>query len=242
MKRLRRFGSLVALVLVAGPLASCLPAPEGLVVLGAASTRLINEDLKAASEEPLIIVNAGSSALVQQLLDGSPADVFISADRKNMDDAVNAGMAHDPQVVALNTMVLAVPRDNPARISGVEDLGEAKVVLCDAQVPCGAVARQLIDANDLDFKPVSLEHNVADALGKVTSGEADAGFVYRTDAAAAGDAVQTIEIPQAEDYPNELVAAVTTNSRHPEEAAALVALLASSKQMWASHGFSPVQE
>lgn len=242
MKRLTRCASLVALLCAAGPLASCLPAPEGLVVLGAASTRLINEDLEAASAEPLIIVNAGSSALVQQLLDGSPADVLITADQKNMDDAVGAGMARNPQVVAFNTMVLAVPRDNPARIQGVEDLADAKVVLCDAQVPCGAVARQLIDANGLDFKPVSLEHNVADALGKVTSGEADAGFVYRTDAAAAGDLVQTIEIPHAEDYPNALVAAVTTNSRHPEEAAALVALLVSAREMWASHGFTPVKE
>ncbi len=213
-----------------------------LTILGAASTRVINDDLQELSPNKLTYINAGSSDLVQQLVEGAPGDLLITADQKNMDDAVAAGVVEDPKVVATNSMVLVVPKDNPANIQGVEDLEDAKVVICDEQVPCGAVSRKLIAANNLDFTPVSLEHNVTDTLGKVTSGEADAGFVYRTDAAAAGDAVLTFDIPHADEHHNSLVAAVTTNTENPEAAAALLALLISSKDMWTKHGFTPVQD
>nr|WP_246816691.1 molybdate ABC transporter substrate-binding protein [Corynebacterium sp. HMSC29G08] len=214
-----------------------------LTVLGAASTRVLNDDLEGLSEDSLIFVNAGSSALVQQLADGAPGDVLISADQKHMDDAVEAGLVRDPQVVATNSMVLVVPKGNPAGISNVQDLerDDVKLVLCDTQVPCGAVSNQLIDANSLDLAPVSLEHNVADTLGKVVSGEADAAFVYRTDAAAVKDVVEVIDIPHADEYPNSLVAGVVITTEHPEKAAALVKLLGSDKavSLWEKYGFTP---
>ena len=114
-----------------------------LTVLGAASTRVVNDDLsKLAADltpsQTLEYVNGGSSNLVQQLADGAPGDLFISADQKNMKKAVEAGNAKDPKVVATNSMVMVVPADNPAGITGVDDtLKNAKVVLCDSQVPCG---------------------------------------------------------------------------------------------------------
>ena len=218
-------------------------AATELTVLGAASTRVLNEDLDGLSEESLTFVNAGSSALVQQLADGAPGDVFISADEKHMDDAVEAGLVRDPQVVATNSMVLVVPKGNPAGIGDVHDLEneDVKLVLCDSQVPCGAVSKQLTQANSLDLTPVSLEHNVADTLGKVVTGEADAAFVYRTDAAAAGDEVEVIDIPHAEEFPNSLVAGVVITTEHPDDAAALVELLGSEKaaSLWEKHGFTP---
>ena len=218
-------------------------AATELTVLGAASTRVLNEDLDGLSEESLTFVNAGSSALVQQLADGAPGDVFISADQKHMDDAVEAGLVRDPQVVATNSMVLVVPKGNPAGIGDVHDLEneDVKLVLCDSQVPCGAVSKQLTQANSLDLTPVSLEHNVADTLGKVVTGEADAAFVYRTDAAAAGDEVEVIDIPHAEEFPNSLVAGVVITTEHPDDAAALVELLGSEKaaSLWEKHGFTP---
>lgn len=218
-------------------------AATELTVLGAASTRVLNEDLDGLSEESLTFVNAGSSALVQQLADGAPGDVFISADEKHMDDAVEAGLVRDPQVVATNSMVLVVPKGNPAGIGDVHDLEneDVKLVLCDSQVPCGAVSKQLTQANSLDLTPVSLEHNVADTLGKVVTGEADAAFVYRTDAAAAGDEVDVIDIPHAEEFPNSLVAGVVITTEHPDDAAALVELLGSEKaaSLWEKHGFTP---
>lgn len=218
-------------------------AATELTVLGAASTRVLNEDLDELSGDSLTFVNAGSSALVQQLADGAPGDVFISADQKNMDDAVEAGLVRDPKVVATNSMVLVVPKGNPAGITDVKDLEneDVKLVLCDTQVPCGAVSEQLTQANSLDLSPVSLEHNVADTLGKVVTGEADAAFVYRTDAAAAGDEVEVIDIPHAEEFPNSLVAGVVITTEHPDDAAALVELLGSEKaaSLWEKHGFTP---
>lgn len=217
---------------------------DGLVVLGAASTRVVNEELELLADAPLTFINAGSAVLVQQLADGAPGDVLITADKRNMDDAVIAGLAHDPKEVARNTMVIAVPAGNPAAMEGIADVAREGVnlVLCDDNVPCGALARELLDANGVAVRPASLEHNVADALGKVTSGEADAALVYRTDAIAAGAAVETIEIPHAEKYPNTVYAAVVSASTHPDEAAALVALITSVSMdtVWQDHGFAPV--
>lgn len=239
-----------AALLAAAALAGCSPSgttgqggPDELVVLGAASTRVLNEDIQRLSPDALTFVNAGSSDLVQQLRDGSPGDLLITADQKTMDAAVADGVADNPRVVATNSMVLVVPRGNPAGITRVEDVQREGVhlVTCDAQVPCGAVTGQLAEANGLALAPVSLEHNVADTLGKVVSGEADAGFVYRTDAAAAGDAVEVIEIPHAEEYPNSLVAAVTTGTQHRDEAGRLLETLSGEEmaQAWSRHGFTP---
>ena len=147
-------------------------------------------------------------------------------------------------MVATNSMVMVVPADNPAGITGVDDtLKNAKVVLCDSQVPCGDISQTLMKENNIELNPVSLEQSVSDVLGKVTSGEADAGWVYRTDAAAAGDAVKVIEIPHADKHPNDLVAAVTTTSGHQAEATQLLDLLASKEMaaVWEKHGFTPVQ-
>ncbi|AOX05765.1 molybdate ABC transporter substrate-binding protein [Corynebacterium sp. NML98-0116] len=221
-------------------------APSDLIVMGAASTRVLNEDLSEMSENNLEFVNAGSSDLVQQLKEGAPGDVLITADQKNMDKAVEAGVAKDPKVVATNSMVLVVPKGNPADIKSVEDVQKdgVNLVVCDAQVPCGSVTNELVTANNLTINPVSLEHSVSDTLGKVVSGEADAGFVYRTDAAAAGDAVEVLDIPHADEKPNSLVAAVTTNTTDEAAAQNLFELLASPEMavVWEKYGFTPAAQ
>ena len=118
------------------------------------------------------------------------------------------------------------------------------VVLCDEQVPCGNVSKSIQDDLGIDIEAVSLEQSVSDVLGKVTSGEADAGWVYRTDAQAAGDDVEVIEIPKAEDHVNSLYAAVTTNSENPEAARELIELLTAKEfaETWEKYGFTPVSE
>lgn len=218
-------------------------SPAALTVLGAASTRVLNDDLNELTDDDLTFVNAGSSALVQQLADGAPGDVLVTADAQHMDRAVEAGLVRDPEVIATNSMVLVVPKGNPAGIATVQDVSREDVhlVLCDAQVPCGAVAQELLRANSIDARPVSLEHNVADTLGKVATGEADAGVVYRTDAEAATDAVEVIDIPHADEHPNSLVAGVVITTEHPEHAARLVSLLDSTEAapLWEKHGFTP---
>jgi molybdate transport system substrate-binding protein len=140
-----------------------------------------------------------SSALVQQIIEGAPADVFASADTSNMDKLTDEDLnGTDPVVFATNLLTIIVPAGNPAGVTGVEDLAnpEVKVVLCAAEVPCGNYANQILDAAGVDVTPVSLEENVRGVVTKVSSGEADAGIVYVTDVTAAGDDAEGVEIPE----------------------------------------------
>lgn len=219
-----------------------------LQVFGASSTRVINDELSAlaADLEPpheLAFNNDGSGTLVTQLHEGAPADVLITADRHSMDRAAADGSVDAPRRLATNTMVMVVPAGNPAGIDSVDDLADDDVdlVLCDPQVPCGDVAERLIERNDLTVAPVSLEGAVGDVLGKVHNGEADAGWVYRTDAVAAGDDVEVIDIPGADNAPTTLWVAAATASRSPERAAALVELILSPDvaAALADAGFTP---
>ncbi|WKD59475.1 molybdate ABC transporter substrate-binding protein [Corynebacterium caspium] len=251
----RLFQALCCTLFIAIGLSSCSNAGEAdpsqasdITIYAAASTRVLENDLQnfaAALDSPvaLILNFDGSAALVQQLNAGAPADIFISADKRTMDKAVAQNLVKSPQLIATNSMVMVVPKGNPAHITGVDSsLDKAILVLCDAQVPCGAVSQNLAAELGLRLKPASLENKVSDVLGKVVSGEADAGWVYRTDAAAAGDAVEVIEIPAAEKHINQLWAGITTNSANPAGAAAIIKLLVSPEfaTSWEKYGFKPV--
>lgn len=169
----------------------------------------------------------GSSGLVDQLKGGAPADVFASADKKNMDKAVEAGLIDgDPVQFATNYLVLVTPSDNPGGVTGFDSsLDGKKLVICAAEVPCGAATVKVAEAAGLTLTPVSEESSVTDVLGKVTSGEADAGIVYATDATQAGDDVATFDIPGAQDDPNTYWIAVVTNAPNPTGARAFVDLI-----------------
>ena len=165
----------------------------------------------------------GSAALVDQLAGGAPADVFAAADRQSMDRAVDEGLIDgEPVMFATNRLVVVVPADNPAQVTGFDhSLDAAKLVACAVEVPCGAAAARLAEAAGLRLSPVSEETKVTDVLGKVASGEADAGLVYATDAAASQDVV-SIEIPGAQEDPNTYWVAVVADAPHPEDARAFV--------------------
>lgn len=219
-------------------------ASTPITVLAAASTRVLSEDLTALSKQELSFVNAGSSTLVQQLIDGSPGDVLITADKPTMDRAVEAGVVKEPKVVATNHIVLVTPKDNPANITGVDDsLRNAQVVACDSQVPCGRTTEKFVEKLLPGLEFVSREHSVTDVLGKVTSGEADAGWVYSSDAIAAGDSVKVFEVPGSEADPNDYLAAVVTASQNQSAAQEFVELIDSQEAntLWTDHGFSPSQ-
>ena len=131
-----------------------------------------------------------SSALVQQITEGAPADVFASADTNNMDKLVDAGLdGSEPEIFATNLLTIIVAPGNPLGITGVADLANAdiKTVICAPEVPCGNYANQIFTAAGVTVTPVSLEQNVRGVVTKVTAGEADAGIVYVTDVIAAGD-------------------------------------------------------
>jgi molybdate transport system substrate-binding protein len=118
----------------------------------------------------------------------------------------------EPTVFATNVLEIVTPPGNPAGIASFADLArpELKVVVCAPQVPCGAAAEKIELATGVSLTPVSEEPDVKSTLGKVTTGNADAGLVYATDVRAAGDDVQGIEFPEAaqavNDYPIAVIA------------------------------------
>jgi molybdate transport system substrate-binding protein len=170
----------------------------------------------------------GSSALVAQIDQGAPADVLASADTATMDKAVAADVvAGDPVDFASNALEIAVPPDNPADVSSLQDLADpaTKVVVCAPEVPCGAAARKVEAAAKVEIEPVSEETAVTDVLTKVESGEADAGLVYVTDVEAAGDRVEGIEFPESSSAVNTYPIAALARSSNADLAKEFVALV-----------------
>ncbi|WP_273368464.1 molybdate ABC transporter substrate-binding protein [Corynebacterium massiliense] len=219
---------------------------DTLNVLAASSTRVLNDDLQKAADDAdldteLSFVNAGSSTLVQQLSDGAPGDLLITANQKTMDDAVERGTVSDPRVLATNEMVMVVPKGNPAGIKSVRDItDETNFVVCDPQVPCGDISEDLMKDNNVTARPDSQEHQVADVLSRVSTGEADAGWVYSTDAAAAGDKVEVIKIDHSAEHRNDIVGAVAKDAAHKEKAERVLDLLDKDfDTQWRDHGFEP---
>ena len=154
----------------------------------------------------------GSQNLVDQLQAGAPADVLATADLRTMGRAEEAGVVRAPQTFATNTLTLIVPEGNPAGVTGLDDsLDDAKLVICAPEVPCGAATQKIVDATGTEISPVSEESKVSDVRGKVESGQADAGIVYRTDAAAA-TGVEAIDVEGADQAVNEYPIAVTAEA------------------------------
>jgi molybdate transport system substrate-binding protein len=144
---------------------------------------------------------ASSSTLAQQIRQGAPADVFASADLRNPQELRSAGLCSRPVVFATNALVVVYPRSNPGKVKTVFDLRRpgAKVVIAEQGAPIGdytrTVLRKLGIARAVLANVVSQEPDVRSVLAKVALGEADAGFVYRTDAASVGERVGVIRLP-----------------------------------------------
>ena len=229
--RLRTLSTSLSAALLLLPLAACgddggAGGGDGgdrkLVVLAAASLTGVFEDFaddfEAAHHGVEVQFSFGSSTdLAEQAADGAPGDVLATADEKSMQVARDADVTEgDPVTFATNTMVLVTPPDNPAGIESIDDLGGTTWVRCADEVPCGRVALDLIESNGVTSEPASLEEDVKSTLEKVTSGEADAGLVYATDAIAAGDDVNVIEIADAADQPTSYFLAPLTQSEDGE--------------------------
>lgn len=168
---------------------------------------------------------AGSSDLVTQITAGAPADVFASADTRNMAKLTGAGLVDgNPVDFATNTLEIAVPPANPAAIANFADLARpgVKTVICQAQVPCGSATVEVEAATGVKLTPVSEELSVTDVLGKVSSGEADAGLVYVTDVKAAGPSVKGIPFPESGKAVNTYPIAALGASASPAASAAFV--------------------
>jgi len=220
-----------------------------LTVLAAASLTEGFGELEAVFEDanPGVDVRISfdsSATLAQQALEGAPADVLATADVRTMQTAVDGGaVAGDPELFATNVIVLVTPADDPADVSGIDDLAGATYVVCVPSAPCGALAATLLDDNGVTAEPASLEVDVKAVLTKVTLGEADAGLVYATDAASAGDAVRTLEVPGADEAPTDYPVAVLDQAAEADLAQAWIDLLTSSEgqEILAGYGFGPAR-
>lgn len=193
-------------------------------------TKLAGEFESRHPGTEVVLSFAGSSDLVTQISQGAPADVFASADSKNMAKLQEQSLVGTPINFATNTLEIAVPRGNPASITSFADLAKpgVKVVVCASQVPCGAAADRIEEATGTALKPVSEESSVTDVLGKVASGEADAGLVYVTDVKNAGDKVEGIPFPEARQAVNTYPIAAVGTTRNRELAAAFISLVTGS--------------
>ena len=185
-------------------------APQTLTVFAAASLKStfteIGDQFKASHPGVTVTFSfAGSSDLVTQIQGGAPADVFASADTKNMDKLTADKLVDGTPVnFASNTMEIAVPPDNPAKVASLQDLTkpDVKLVVCAPEVPCGSATQKIETASGVDLKPVSEEASVTDVLNKVIAEEANAGMVYVTDVKGAGDKVKGITFPESKEAVN----------------------------------------
>ena len=224
------------------------PASSGeLNVFAAASLKGVLTDLAAdfENEHPGVAVRlnfAGSSDLATQILSGAPADVFASANPENMDKVAAPGMvAGEPVTFATNVLQLVVPIGNPHGIHKLADLADRqiKTVICAPQVPCGAATQKVSRVAGIKIPAVSEESSVTDVLGKVVSGEADAGLVYVTDVKNARGDVQGIDFAEAGAAVNEYPIARLAESANPDAAEAFVALVTGpdGRKALADYGF-----
>lgn len=165
----------------------------------AGAFNVVKTNLAAGNPDLKLSYNfAGSQALVTQIQQGAPADVFASADEANMQKLQTAGLVESPKVFAHNLLEIAVAPGNPKNIHTLADLEKPGVtlVLADVSVPAGKYARQAFEKAGLPPpNPASNELDVKSTLSKLTLGEADAVVVYVSDVKAAGDKVTGIPVP-----------------------------------------------
>jgi len=223
------------------PASSPAAAPVTLNVFAAASLTAAFNALGANYKQTHPNVNLvfnynGSPLLEQQIANGAPADIFASADLANMHKASAAGLVGDSQIFAKNRLVVIVPASNPGKITTLHDLANKgiKIDIGAPTLPAGKYALQVLTnmAASPDYGPayksavlgnvVSQEDNVKAVVTKVQLGEADAGFVYITDANSAANKVSIISIPDNFNVIAEYPIAVVKNSAHTSDAQAFI--------------------
>lgn len=189
----------------------------------------------------------GSNTLETQIRNGAPADIFASAAPLNTQRLFQQGLVDKPVTFTSNRLALIVPRSNPAELRTIYDLRRkpVKLVICGAAVPVGAYTRTVLRKMGLSSvlsKVVSQETDVRAVTGKVALGQADAGFVYVTDARAVSDQVTVIRIPAWAQPRVRYEIAVVSKSTRKAAARAWIRILLSARGQAAlrSYGFLPL--
>lgn len=230
-QRLVRLASFVAgvvvVTLVAGVSARGSAAEGRATVLAAASLTEVLPRIDRSARASF----GGSNQLAQQARQGFPFDVFLSASPQYSRALYAEGLVRKPVAFATNSLVLIVPRANPARIARVDDLARRaglRLVVAAPQVPVGLYTREVLRRLGLSSvlrRTVSLEPDVKGIVGKVALGEADAGFVYATDVRPVATKVRVIRFPRRAQPTVLYEAAVAARPRDLDAAQAFVVAL-----------------
>ena len=213
-------------------------------VLAAASLQEAFEEIEKTVEKdnPGLDVTfdfQGSQDLVSSLAGGNSADVLATANNSTMKTAAEQKLVGDQTEFATNVLTLIVPKGNPKKITGLDSsLDGANLVICAPEVPCGEATQKLSSALGVTLNPASEEQKVTDVRGKVESGEADAGIVYTTDAAAAKDKADKIDIPDG-GVVNHYPIAQTAEPENPAGAQVFIDAVTgkAGQEILAKHGF-----
>ena len=213
-------------------------------VLAAASLQGAFEEIEKTVEKdnPGLDVTfdfQGSQDLVSSLAGGNSADVLATANNSTMKTAADQKLVGNQTEFATNVLTLIVPKGNPKKITGLDSsLDGANLVICAPEVPCGEATKKLANALGVTLNPVSEEQKVTDVRGKVESGEADAGIVYTTDAAAAKDKADKIDIPDG-GVVNHYPIAPTAKPENPAGAQVFIDAVTgkTGQEILAKHGF-----
>jgi molybdate transport system substrate-binding protein len=222
---------LLATALVALALPASVSSGTPITVLAAAS---LTEVLPRVDKAPRYSFS-GSDQLAVQIQQGAPADVFAAASPKQPELLYRNGLVRKPVVFATNRLIVLVPRANPGGIHSVYDLrrDELKIVVGDRTVPIGVYTRQILDTlgitAEVTKNVVSQETDVKGIVAKVALGEADAGFVYLTDAKPVASRTRSVALPQWAQPPIRYEIAIVKSSSKPAAAKAFVSKLLSKR-------------
>ncbi len=249
---------LCAMVLILSATAGCNDGKNTLYVFAASSLsdvfRNIGTEFEAANPDIVLRFNfASSSSLAAQILEGAPANVFISANSFHAERVTLTESTSAPIVFAHNSMVIVTPADSEDTIMEFADLAVPGLLLVMAapEVPAGAYAREILSrANTaeefgLGFKEsvlantISNELNVRSALAKVQLREAEAAIVYYTDALSVGDDVRIVEIPESLNLITDYFIVLTDNNQYNPAANPFIDFVTSERGriILARHGF-----
>jgi molybdate transport system substrate-binding protein len=221
--RLALAGTLSALIVVGGGLASTIPAGASVTAITVYAAASLTDVFPAIDPGPKYSF-AGSNALAAQIQLGAPADVFASANTSIPATLFAKGLIEQPVNFTRNTLVIVVPKANPAGINSIYDLTNPGVTIdiANSAVPVGSYTLQILGQMNLTkavlAHVVSQETDVREVLSKVALGQVDAGFVYSTDAQTVPGQVTVIKVPAWAQPKVTYAMAVVTHS--PNQAAA----------------------
>lgn len=230
-------------------LTACAADDKTIHVALASSMYPVQASLEASAaqvgNQGVSMTSDGSATLVTQVREGRPTDIIVTADAASLVKLASAGAIDGrPVPLATNHLVLAVSADNPAAIQSLDDLQRENVfsARCAVEVPCGKLAVAVLEDSQIALNLLTETQNVSAVVALVTSGEADAGFVYSTDVKASNGALVAVPDERLSGAVATVTGAVIQGAKHRSQAKEILEFWASPQfsQVWHDAGFTPL--